>query len=370
MTASTAWPCRKPDAMTSCDILVSGTGGFAARILFDIAATAKTPVKVVIAGRNRERLQWLRTAANARASIFGCPATFSTYEIDLLADKAGTELIEATRPAVTVQAASIQTSQVIAHSGNAWTRLVAEGGLSATAVFQALISSRVADAITRLNHRTALINCCFPDVVNGMIAALGHEVACGMGNVAILSNVFAGSGAVSGSLKVLAHYQNLAAWRRPAVERSGPPPRVFADGREIDDVFATFAEVKLTPEPVIDISGASGVPMLLAMASGAEWEGHVPGPGGLPGGYPVVLSGRDLRLALPPGVAREDAVAWNAAFEERSGLVVAGERVHYTGMLEQRLREHAPSLAEGFAMADLESVCREMLDLRDRLSAR
>lgn len=355
--------------MTSCDILVSGTGGFAARIVFDIAATAKSPVRVVIAGRNRERLQWLRTAANARAAIFGCPASFSTYEVDLLADGAATALIEATRPAVTVQAASIQTSQVIAASGTAWTRLVAEGGLSATAVFQALISARVAEAITSLKHRTAFINCCFPDVVNGMIAALGHDVACGMGNVAILSNVFAGSGVVTGSIKVLAHYQNLSAWRRPAKERSGPAPRVWVDGREIEDVFATFAQVQLTPEPVIDISGASGVPMLLAMAKGEGWQGHVPGPGGLPGGYPVVLSEQGLQLALPAGLSREEAIGWNAGFEARSGLIVEGTRIRYTGVLEQRLREQAPTLADGFAMADLEAVCRDMLDLRSRLSA-
>lgn len=355
--------------MTSCDILVSGTGGFAARILFDIAATAQTRVKVVIAGRNRDRLQWLKTAANARAAIFDRPAVFETYEIDLLGEGAATTLIEATRPAVTVQAASIQTSQVIAHSGNAWTRLVAQGGLSATAVFQALISSRMADAITRLNHRTAFVNCCFPDVVNGMIVALGHKVACGMGNVAILSNVFAGAGAVSGSIKVLAHYQNLSAWRRPAAERAGTAPRVWVDGRELADVFATFAAVKLTPEPVIDISGASGVPLLLAMAAGGTWSGHVPGPNGLPGGYPVELTVEGLRLALPAGLSREEAIGWNAAFEARGGLVVDAGRIRYTGMLEQRLREYSPALADGFAMADLEAVCREMLDLRSRLSA-
>lgn len=357
--------------MSSCDILVSGTGGFAARILFDIAATAADPVKAVIAGRNRDRLQWLKTAANARAAIFGRPAVFETYEIDLLGEDAATALIEATRPTVTVQAASIQTSQVIAHSGNAWTRLVAEGGLSATAVFQALISSRVADAITTLNHRTALINCCFPDVVNGMITAQGHQVACGMGNVAILSNVFAGSGLVPGSLKVLAHYQNLSAWRRPAAERAGAAaPRVWVDGKELDDVFATFAAVKLTPEPVIDISGASGVPMLLAMAAGGNWSGHVPGPGGLPGGYPVTLTAAGLELALPAGLSREEAIAWNAAYEARSGLVVEAGRARYTGVLAERLREHAPALADGFDMADLEAVCAEMLDLRSRLASR
>ena len=51
--------------MAGCDILISGTGGFAARIAFDIAATARESVEVIIAGRNRERLNWLRTAANA-----------------------------------------------------------------------------------------------------------------------------------------------------------------------------------------------------------------------------------------------------------------------------------------------------------------
>ena len=359
------------DIMT-CDILVSGTGSFAARIIFDIAATAQKPVKVVIAGRNRERLDWLKTAANARASIFGRPARFESHEIDLLEAGAATALIEATRPKVTVQAASIQTSSVIAETGNAWTRLVAEGGLSATAVFQALISKRVAEAITALGHETALINCCFPDVVNGLIAALGHEVACGMGNVAILSNVFAGSGAVPANkpLKVLAHYQNLSAWRRPAATRSGPAPRVWIDGAEIGDVFATFASVKLTPEPVIDISGASGVPMLLAMAAGDRWTGHVPGPNGLPGGYPVSLSQAGLSLDLPDGITRSEAVAWNQAFEQDNGLTVdAAGHVRFNGVLHDRLARYEPALADGFDVRDLETVCRSMLALRDRLAA-
>ncbi len=175
--------------MAGCDILVSGTGGFAARIAFDIAATARDPVAVVMAGRNAERLNWLRTAANARAALFGTKARFITHAIDLLAPEASDRLLAATAPRIVVQAASIQTSQVIAQSGNAWTRLVAEGGLSATAVFQALISSRMAAAITRSGRPVTLVNCSFPDVVNGMLRAMGHQVACGMGNVAILSNV-------------------------------------------------------------------------------------------------------------------------------------------------------------------------------------
>jgi len=358
--------------MTACDILVSGTGGFAARIAFDIAATAAAPVNVVIAGRNRGRLDWLRTAANARAAIFGRPARFSSFAIDLLERDAAPRRLEATQPRVVVQAASIQTSQVIAQSGNAWTRLVAEGGLSATAVFQALISSRVAAAVSASGRPAAFINCGFPDVVNSMITAQGHAVTCGMGNVAILSSVFAGSASVhpGAKVQVLAHYQTIAAWRRGPAERSGPAPRVWVDSAEVEDVFARFADVQLTPEPAIEISGASGVPMMLALATGGDWHGHVPGPGGLPGGYPVALSAGKLTLDLPPGVSTGDAIAWNRAFEERNGLTVDPDgRAVYSGRLREGIAAHDAALAEGFEIGDLEKVCVRMLALRDRLMA-
>ncbi len=356
--------------MAGCDILISGTGGFAARIAFDIAATAREPVEVIIAGRNLERLNWLRTAANARAALFGAKARFTTHAIDLLAPDASDALLAATSPRIVVQAASIQTSQVIAQSGNAWTRLVAEGGLSATAVFQALISARVAAAITRAGKSVTLVNCSFPDVVNGVIAALGHGVSCGMGNVAILSNVFAGSAATpaGAEVKVLAHYQNLAAWRRRPEERGGRAPRVWLDGKEVADVYARFADIQLTPEPVIEISGASGVPMLLAMAAGKPWQGHVPGPDGLPGGYPVKLVGGRLELDLPAGLAREEAIAWNASFEAANGLVVSPEgRASFTGLLGGRIAGHIPELRDGFDVRDLEAVCETLLGLRETL---
>ena len=358
--------------MASCDILISGTGSFAARIAFDIAAVAAEPAEVIIAGRNRGRLDWLRTAANARAAMFGSKARFSAHPVDLLAPDASDTLLAATNPHILVQAASIQTSQVIAQSGNAWTRLVAEGGLSATAVFQALISSRVAAAISRRGAPVTLLNCGFPDVVNGMITALGHQVACGMGNIAILSNVFAGSASVprGAKVEVLAHYQNLAAWRRAPSARGGRAPRVWIDGQEVEDVFARFADIQLTPEPVIEISGASGVPLVLAMAAGRPWSGHVPGPNGLPGGYPVKLVDGRLELDLPAGVGRDEAIAWNESFEQENGLSVSpGGDVVFNGVLGSELARHVPDLAKGFAIRDLEAVCLELLTLRDRLLA-
>jgi len=356
----------------SVDILITGTGAFAGRMLLDLAATSTMPLRVAIAGRNSDRLDWLRTAANARARMFDAPVQVVSHQVDLLAPGASAWILEMTQPRLVVQAASIQTSAVIAQSGNRWTQIVAEGGLSVTAVFQALISSRMAAAIAEDGADRSFINCCFPDVVNGMIEAMGYPVLCGTGNVAILSTIFEGearrSGLGDGRLRVLAHYQNLKPWRLPAAERAAyDAPRVFLGEQEVADVFVTFADARLTPEPAIEISGASGVTLMQALAAGLNWRGHVPAPLGLPGGYPVRLVAGRMELDLPAGVSSEAAHAWNDSFERRSGATIEGKRLAYHGRLAELLDAENFTFAQGFEMAALENVCLEMEALRQRL---
>ena len=355
-------------------ILIFGTGAFAARIACDIAATAAAPVGVTLAGRNRERLDWLVTAGNARAETFGSGARFDSVAVDLLQPDAAAPVIARARPALVVQAASVQTSAVIATTGDAWSRFVAEGGLSATAVFQALLTTRVARAIAAAGSTAQLINCCFPDGVNAMVAGLGLPVACGVGNIQILSSAFGGAlghGGM-GRVKVVAHYQCIGAWRKAGEDRAGSPvPRVWVDGVEERDPLARFAGVRLTPEPAIEISGSAGVPLMLAMAAGAGTiHAHAPGPMGLPGGYPIVWRDGVMGLDLPPGITPEEAVAFNLSFEQASGMVVQDGVARYTGRLHALMRTESPDLAGGFAVRDLEAVHQAMAELRSRLQAR
>ena len=134
--------------------------------------------------------------------------------------------------------------------------------------------------------------------------------------------------------------------------RTGPAARVWIDDEEVADVYARFAGVQLTREPAIEISGASGVPLMLAMAQGEDWIGHVPGPHGLPGGYPVKLQGGPLDLDLPARARRAAAIAWNLRYEEESGLVVGPTgRATYTGLLRERLAAVARTLPPDFMFA-------------------
>lgn len=107
------------------------------------------------------------------------------------------------------------------------------------------------------------------------------------------------------------------------------PYRVFINGKEIADVFQEFEDVKLTTEPAIEISGASGVTLIAAYAANKSWIGHVPGPNGLPGGYPVKLENRTLHLNLPENVSEQEAIDWNSSFEEAKGLIIKEGRELY-----------------------------------------
>jgi hypothetical protein len=146
---------------------------------------------------------------------------------------------------------------------------------------------------------------------------------------------------------------------------------MWLDDREVPDVFAHFGGIQLTPEPVIDISGAAAAPLLLALAHGRDWQGHAPGPEGLPGGYPVRVQYGRLGLDLPAGLSRDAAVQWNLAHEQASGLVVdAHGTAHYTGRLREELAGQSPELARGFHVRDLEAAFAAMQQLRERLLAR
>lgn len=353
-------------------IVLFGTGSFAARILFDLAATARAPVAVTLVGRDEQKLEWMRTAALARADMFGVRAKVDTRRLDAFDPVELQALLAAARPRLVVNTASVQRGRIVTDRPDGWTRLVQEAGLGMTVLLQARLSLDIARAAAAAVPGAHFVNCCYPDVVNPVLAAAGAPVRCGIGNAAILAHAFAGLlGPGHPRLRLLAQHAALSAFRRPAAERKGKAPmRLWIGEEEVDDVYPRFARVKLSAEPVIDISGASGVPLLVALATGADWRGHAPGPNGLPGGYPLQLRDGQLDLDLPAGLDRSQAVAWNAAFEEANGVVVGADgRVRYTGRVEAVLRRASPDLAAGFRVAEFDAAYGALLGLRAALMA-
>lgn len=337
------------------DIVICGTGTFAARILFDLAATGPRGLSVAIVGRDRDRLAWLRTGAKARAAMFETGVNVVDYRLAALATDAVAELVSKLRPRLVANTASLQGGRVATEKPDRWTMLVREAGLGVAAVLHAKLSFDIAAAVAAAAPAAAFVNCCYPDVVNPMLAAAGLPITSGIGNVAILAHAFAGElGPGHVRIQMLAQHAALSAFRRRAEERQGDAPlRLWIDGSEIHDVYARFSAVKLASEPVIDVSGGSGVPFFVALVERRDWCGHLPGPNGLSGGYPVRLAKGRLELDLPEGLSDEDALAWNRRFEEANGVVVGQDgRVRYTGRVEAALAGVSREVAAGFDVRD------------------
>jgi len=355
-----------------CNVLITGTGNFAERIAMDIALSATKPIRVTIAAREaeeRQQMEWLRNAGNARAAMAQRPVYFETAAMNWQSPETVAETLRAWDPDVVVHAATIQPSSIVIDRMTAWGYLALVGTISVTVPIQAKLADRMGKALKLCNSKAIFMNCCYPDVTNPLLVALGHPVVSGAGNIEILASAFAGELGIrkAGTLQVLAHHQNLRPWRGPASERGGIPPRVWIEGKEINDVFDRFKRVRLTAGPAIAISGCTGMPIVLAYAGERDYVGHLTGPLGLPGGYPATIRNRKPELNLPPGLTRDAAIAFNLGFEERNGMTVAGTRVQYHGRLKEELKGHGMAIADGWDVKDFDRVFDEIMALRDRL---
>ena len=68
-------------------------------------AAPAVPVRVMVAGRNRDRAAWIRTAAAARAVMFDRPLSLGVRQLDVEDGAATADLVDELQPKVLVQAA-------------------------------------------------------------------------------------------------------------------------------------------------------------------------------------------------------------------------------------------------------------------------
>ncbi len=100
----------------------------------------------------------------------------------------------------------------------------------ATLPLRLALALRVARAIGERAQSSRLVNACYPDASNEVLARLGHDVACGIGNVATLAATYAAQLGVEAPrrLRMLAHHRQVAA--AIAGRSRLHPPRVWIDG--------------------------------------------------------------------------------------------------------------------------------------------
>lgn len=342
-------------------LAVIGTGGLARGLCYALATTARTPLDLVVVGRNQKRSAEVCYVSSARARLTGAPVVFRSLTVNPSSEAALTDLLGAVAPAGVVLAASSQSPWERTSAPSAWTDLVRRAGFGLTLPFQADLALRTGRALAATHPGAWFVNACFPDAVNPLMAALGVPVLCGIGNVALLAASLQTALGLDDQhdLRVLAHHAHLHA---PHDERD--EAKAWVGNEPMKDVGKLLAAQRAADRAELNhVTGLAAAAVVTGLLSEAETYTSLPGPLGLPGGYPVKLSGARLELRLPAGLTRDDAIAFNQRLAVHDGVVVDGERVRFTAL-------DGVDLPTDFHVSEIEGVTSRLDRLRAHLRDR
>jgi hypothetical protein len=345
--------------------VVVGTGSLARSICYAVAAVGRRPARVTVLGRSAAAAAEVAYVAGARAALCGTPIEFGAAVADPFSTAAVEEVLRRERPGLVVVAASLQSPWERMGPATGWSALLERSGLGVTLPLQSAIAIDVATAVERALPAALLVNACLPDAVNPLLHALGLAVLCGIGNVALVAaSLQAALGlADQRRLQVLAHHVHLHAPEEPADEALA-----WCEGRPLAGITAMLAPQRAANRRELNqVTGTAAALVLDALLEGRDLLASLPGPLGLPGGYPVRVRGGELTLRLPDGLGEAAAVEWNVRAARRTGVEVADGRVVFSGTARRELEVHLPELADGFRVERVDEARRLLLDLRDRL---
>lgn len=353
--------------MTEVRLVVVGSGSLARSVCGSLAAVATAGVDVTVLARSPAAAAAAAYLTRTRAALIGRPVTARSAQLapDRLADT-----LARLAPAAVLVCASYQSPWERGSTPSAWTDLLGRAGFGASLPLQAGLATDVGRALAAVAPATPLLNACFPDAVNPLLAALGVPVLCGIGNAAILAATLQAQLDLPDQrdLTVLANHLHLHRPADPADEALA-----WVGGQPVADVGDRLAAQRRTePRKVNQVTGLTAALLLDGLLTGAEVHTNLPGPLGLPGGYPVRLRGSELELRLPPGWDTAAAVGWNQRMADLDGVRVDRDRVVLAPAAAEAL---APYLSDhldtggGFLVRDTAAVAEALLDLRTRLRA-
>ena len=112
------------------------------------------------------------------------------------------------------------------------------------------------------------------------------------------------------------------------------------------------------------VSASSAIQNVKALLSDEPLHNHSPGPNGLPGGYPLVISREGVEVDLPPALSLDEAIAMNLEAQTYDGIERVDEdaRVHFMPYAVEIMRDMLGFDCASFTPDECEELAREQMD--------
>lgn len=333
-------------------LLVIGAGDMGARLIRGLAATGRVG-EVVLAGRNRERGEEIVGVAN---SCGDCSCRFA--RVDATAQPQLEELIGESRPDVIVQCASLLSPWALGGRDDPAAQAVRDAGLAVALPMQLPVIRTTMRAAGAVGYSGPVANLSFPDVTNVVLGRMGLAPTLGLGNAAMMVlrvraalRAALGVGAELPLVRIVAQHAQVF----PVMEAARPPDpadrvRVFLGEEGVREDDLAYRGYPLPRGGVLnEVTTAASLETILALLPGAPPARlSVPGPLGLPGGYPIRIDAGTVELDLPPGQELADAIRFNERMGRGDGIAGIADdgTVTFTEEAVRAVSEVAPWLAE------------------------
>ena len=347
-------------------ILIVGSGSLARAISYSLALLLSRAYRVIICARSRKQLNEIVYVSRAKAASIQSPVIFDSVEFEAESGDAG-RLLSSIQPDVVVNCASYYSPWEGIHQPSPWTQLLRNAGFGFTLPLQAAFAIKFAKAVAGHSWPVLFINGCYPDAVNPLLRALDLPVFCGVGNISLLAATLRASLGLAPQqrLQVMAHHLHLYT-PKPGVDEA----QAWVDGKRCGNVGSLLVGQRTSAGLEVNkVIGCTGAVLLRDILDGRDVETHVPGPFGLPGGYPVRVAGTRMELNLPSDLSEQEAIAWNEKI-----AIADGVKIHPDGYVEfgeatkHALKQYLPHIAEGFRANEIDKITRSMLELRAKLT--
>lgn len=316
-------------------IMVIGAGDIGRRVVHELVHSPRNR-QVRLVGRDEDSMARAINLSMFSSHQLGY-APCAGYVIADLADTARVaEQIARFAPDVIFLAASLQSWWVITTlPGPSFERLYAANfgpwlPMHLVPVMKAMTAVRMADS------DAIVVNAAYPDVVHPVLAAVGLAPHLGIGNVAnnvpalrIAGAAYLDVPVATVDVRLVAHHYVSHRLSRFGDSGSADMRLAFScDGDDVTSKIDVDDLLRQLPSRYRRTGGMAGQAMTAASAISVleplldqrHAEVHAPGPLGLPGGYPVALDVGRIRLNLPAGMTRQEAMQVNLSGQRRDGV--------------------------------------------------
>ncbi|HEY0165857.1 MAG TPA: hypothetical protein VGB75_02335 [Jatrophihabitans sp.] len=316
-------------------VLIVGYGDLAKKIANALVLDQRLDA-IAVTSRSEEQITRDSNLLRFTGINHGFRGEVSGHVVDLQQPASAVEVLDRFQPTMVINCASVQSWRRLTELPAALYRELDEAQFGPWLPMHLAPVHTLSQALRAHAGAPVLVNCAFPDAVGPVLAPLGLAPTIGAGNVANVVPALTWSAArVLGlpidELEVRLVAQHYYSHRLPRAGDAGEAEAAL-EIRRRGKVLDTRSDLEAIQHGVstfcrrtggVDgqsLTASSVLSVVRALIGDRPTLVHAPAPGGLPGGYPVLVSRAGFELSLPTGMDQSEAVRINEVGQYADGI--------------------------------------------------